>query len=92
MDQQNPAVVRRSLFQIMMDNIKRTFELKEEAKEGFQPEKPSEQMTLDSGIKNDNTPSKEWIHGPEFLGSQDRTVSESLIKDRKGACNEGHKQ
>ena len=72
MDQQNPAVVRRSLFQIMMDNIKRTFELKEEAKEGFQPEKPSEQMTLDSGIKNDNTPSKEWIHGPKCLGSQDQ--------------------
>ena len=43
----------------MMDNIKRTFELKEEAKEGFIPDKPSEQMTLDSGIKTDNTPSKE---------------------------------
>ena len=72
MEQKNPVVVRGSLLQIMMDNIKRTFELKEEAKEGFQPEKPSEQMTLDSGIKNDNTPSKEWIHGPKFLGSQDQ--------------------
>ena len=54
--------------QIMMDNIKKTFELKDEAKEGFKPDdKPTqEQMTLDSGIKKDNTPSKEGIHGPKF--------------------------
>ena len=54
--------------QIMMDNIKKTFALKDEAKEGFVPdEKPNEnqdQMTLDSGIKDDNPPSKEGIYGP----------------------------
>ena len=73
----------------MMDNIKRTFELKEEAKEGYQPEKPSEQMTLDSGIKTDNTPSKERINGPEFQEAKTRTVSESLKKTEKAHAMKG---